>query len=191
MEKSLQLLLVFLGLLAVVYLIQLCIGRGLGQVLVAWTRRAHQIDAEFHHDLSLATEAVEGIAEMPDTEALERATRLLRDRNRFVCSESEGPLPDEYARRLAPGASDLFSRYCSIATTGGEMLIGMEMFRNTTSPEMLEIGGTEDEAVCLMSSSEVIYRRNDASRDLEPVADTIYHWLLIVDATFNEPSTPE
>jgi hypothetical protein len=185
MHKSTLFILVFLGSLVAVYLMRSCVIR-VGLALIAWSRKQERRNPEFERGMALAVANIQQIGELLGEEARERASLLLNDRDRFVCSTSEDVLPDAYSEQLALAALSLFSRYSLITTAGGEMQIGPEVFHPAASPGFIEIGGTEDGAAFLVPFSDVIHEKAYGSQDLEPVADTIYHWILVVDLTFND-----
>ncbi len=129
---------------------------------------------------------LDNIRKLSDNEARARALAVLSDENRFVCSALTDEQIVSPPITLGPAASELFSRYSSIETAGGEMLIGPNVIRNVSTKTYHEIGGTEDGAVYVTQSSDVIYEMSADRRELAPVADTVYHWLLMVDLMFHD-----
>lgn len=128
----------------------------------------------------------DNICKLSHAEARNLAIALLADEERFVCSPPTDEPPQLSPIRFGPAASELFSRFLWIETPGGEVLLGPNAFRSESTETYQEIGATEDGAVYLMPCSDVIYERSAERRELVAIADTVYHWLLMVDLMFHD-----
>lgn len=170
-----QLLLTFCVVLPAVYGLKYLVAQLAGGVNASLKRREQ---TQLKDEVASVERFLRRIDSLSAVEARENVDALLDREHEFLSSEPL-PVPESVWKLMGPVSREFFSRFGSIADIGEQIQISAAALRPADPPAFVSIGGTEDGSIFLSSGSDVVYELNPFGTGYQPVAQTLYHWLLM------------
>jgi hypothetical protein len=115
-------------------------------------------------------------------EAHEQVERLLDGPGKFIVEMTLGR-NQIIVTHLSAHIRNLFERFDTIRSADGQYSVGPAFLHEHLSGRIIEIGGSEDAGVFVQSCDERIFEGSATDiENIQVVAPTIYHWLLMVNS---------